>query len=508
MKYLLPALLLVCLSAHAADAPADLLRFTNGDRLDGTFAGLKAGPTILWKRGDVDLPVEFKATQLRQAVLRGGRAAKSFQDFSSIGLTNGDRIPGTLVAINASDVTIETAFAGALVVPRNRVGMIAPNPLGGKMLYNGPFSEEGWSVVAPAEEVKGAPAPIVQGLQQQLQKQDGEPEKVLPWTYSSGSYYSRNGTSALVRDVGMPDRAMMKFRVAWKSRLSLAIAFHADLTPAPKPKPDAANPQNPQNVQLRQEFGSSQNYPKMFGNAYVLNLYSSYMILYRCGYDKDGKPNMERVQSGATNIRLSESGDASVELRCNRLTGDISLFLNDEFAMQWTESVEANGGTYAGRGGGIGFQSQGSGSQVRISDLVVAEWNGMPDAARSLQTDDQDIILLTNGTDRFSGEVSGLSGDKIQLKGRYGNFEFPLREIAEIRFAKNRLAKSSEPPNDAVTVRFQPFGKISGTPSPSEPGAFALNSALAGKMTINLDYAVMLDFKNTNSFLDDWDPEF
>ena len=196
-----------------------------------------------------------------------------------------------------------------------------------------------------------------------------------------------------------------------------------------------------------------------------------------------------------------------MELRCNRQSGDISLFLNDEFAMQWNESPDSDDG-YAGKGGAIGFQVQGPGAPVRISDLVVAEWNGMPDSARSLQTDDQDIVLLTNGTDRFSGEVSGLSGDKLQLKGRYGNFEFPLAEIAEVRFAKKHLTKVAEPPAGQMAVRFHPFGKISGTPSESTKGTFTLTSPLSGKMTINLDYAVMLDFKNTTSFLDDWDPEF
>lgn len=498
MKRLLPALLLGLLPAHAATEPSDLLRFTNGDRLDGAFAGLKAGPVILWKRSDVEQPVEFKATQLRQAVLRGGHASKPLADLSSVALTNGDRIPGTVVALDASNLTIDTAFAGPLVLSRGNVGMIAPNPLGGKILYSGPYSEEGWKIEAPTEEQRMNPSVP---LNDQLKAAAGEPEKAGPWTYSSGSYYSRSGTSALIRDVHMPDRSLVRFQIAWKNRLALALAFHADLKPAPAPKADAAN------MPVRPDFNGTQNFAKLFGNSYVLNLYQNYVILYRSSYDKDGKPSVERIQSGSTSIRLTETGEATVELRTNRQTGDISLFLNGEFAIQWNESPDSASG-YAGKGGAIGFQVQGPGAPVRISDLVVAEWNGMPDSARSLQTDDQDIVLLTNGTDRFSGEVSGLSGDKLQLKGRYGNFEFPLAEIAEVRFAKKHLTKVAEPPAGQMAVRFHPFGKISGTPSESDKGTFTLTSPLSGKMSINLDYAVMLDFKNTTSFLDDWDPEF
>ena len=64
---------------------------------------------------------------------------------------------------------------------------------------------------------------------------------------------------------------------------------------------------------------------------------------------------------------------------------------------------------------------------MSISDVVVSEWNGMPDSARSLQVDDQDIVLMANGTDRFSGKVGGLDDGKIALDGKYGRFQFPAR---------------------------------------------------------------------------------
>ena len=46
----------------AADSP-DLLRFTNGDQLHGTFLGIKEGPQAVWQREDVAAPVDFKTTQ-------------------------------------------------------------------------------------------------------------------------------------------------------------------------------------------------------------------------------------------------------------------------------------------------------------------------------------------------------------------------------------------------------------------------------------------------------------
>nr|MCU0748099.1 hypothetical protein [Akkermansiaceae bacterium] len=38
----------------------DLLRFTNGDQLHGSFLGMKEGPQAVWRRDDVSAPVDFK----------------------------------------------------------------------------------------------------------------------------------------------------------------------------------------------------------------------------------------------------------------------------------------------------------------------------------------------------------------------------------------------------------------------------------------------------------------
>ncbi|BCU75528.1 hypothetical protein [Luteolibacter sp. LG18] len=509
MKRLFPALLLGISPVHSAEeaASADLLRFTNGNRLDGHFGGLKEGPAVVWKRDDVDAPVDFKVTQLRQVVLRSARPAKPLPDLSSVSLVNGDRIPGTITAMDAHEVSIDTVFAGPLVIPRASVSMISPNPLGGKLLFNGPFSEEGWNLTAPEQEEP--PAVKANGNRKDADHADDPPEeKKLPaWSYSSGAWYHRQGATALTRDVHMPDRAMVRFQIAWKSRLALAIAFHADLKKPDKAADDAKNGQG------RPDNGPG--LPMMFGNAYVMNLYPGYVILNRCGYDDNGKPVLERIQSSATNARLPESGEATVEIRCNRKNGEIALFINDEFAAQWTEGTGEGDDGYAGRGGAIGFQvqtlsapGQMANAPVRISDLVVAEWNGMPDAARSLQTNDMDIVLLSNGTDRFSGEVTGLAKGKLQLKGRYGAVEFPMDDVAEVRFARNRLAKAQEPTSNQVQVRFLPFGRLSGATKEGTGSSLILTSPVVGKTKVDLDYAVMLDFKNSNSFLDDWDAQF
>ena len=462
----------------------DLLRFSNGDQLHGSFQGISEGPLLSWQRDDLPAPVEFKPSQVRQIVLRGGRPEVGMPTLSNVVLVNGDKVAGNITSLDADFVTVDTSFAGALKFPRNSVAMLAPSPLGGRVLYQGPFSGDEW-------KVKSLASP----------SEDEKPE----WNFSGAAWYCKRGRTgaALVQEEGMPDRSVLRFNVAWKTRLSLAVAFHADFTNPEEPgeKEDAGKAQG-------RRPGDASSYPWLFGNSYVLQI-ASYVMLYRVGFDSDGSPIVEPIRSSNSNLSLGESGEATVEIRCSRDSGDLSLFVNDEFVSQWSEGAgREDGESYSGKGGGYGFAVQSDNTAVRISEIVLAEWNGMPDSARSLQTDDQDIVLLANGTDRFSGKVGALEDGKVLLDGKYGGFQFPLDDIAEIRFAKNDLVEPTEAAGDHLSVRMRPLGKVSGQPVSGDANSLKLVHPYAGQMTLDLSSAVILEFNPSNSFLDDWDEQF
>jgi hypothetical protein len=490
-------LLATAMLCHGEETRDDLMSFTNGDQLHGRLAGIGAGPSVLWKRGDVGEEVKFNASELRRIVLRGGRAVRSLQTLSHIGTANGDRIPGVIREMDDKRVLLDTAFGGTLEFPREQVGLLAPNPLGGRTLYHGPYDPEEW-VMLNMEHQDGIPAP----------KDDGEEgKKTALWKHTGTAWYWQNkeAGTALVRKSGLPDRAMLRFDIAWKSRLSCTVAFHTDFK-----KPLHAGEEGEQARDRPARVMSSTSLPDLFGQGYALQIYSNYVMLHRMTFDEDGRPGLDRVQTANSSLRLGDSGSATVEIRCNRLSGEILLFINGEFVVQWSEIAVGldHAGGYAGKGDGFGFVVQAEESPMRISEVLVAEWNGMPDAARSLQVEDADIVLLANGTDRFSGKVTGLRAGKLKLEGRYGDFEFPLDEIAEVRFAKSRLAEAPDAASDEIKTRLYPLGRISGQPLSGDGKRLRILSASAGEIDMNLDYAAMLDFRGTESFLDDWDVEF
>lgn len=489
--------------ALMAAAPADLLRFTNGDQLHGEFEGIHKGPQIVWKRDDLAAPVEFKISQVRQIVLHGGHPIKPQTSLSHVALVNGDRIPGKITALNEKSISLDTDFAGPVTISREQVAMLAPNPLGGRIHYHGPFSADDWEMVN-ASFPDGLP-PVKPG---DAEKDDDAPGR---WSFNGAAWYWQNkltGTALIHKNV-MPERAILRFDLAWKNRLSIAVGFQADFA-RPKQGKDDAEPKNaPAKVQ-RFMPGDSAVLPVLFGNAYVMHIFSSHLMLYRTSVDGHGVSSIGRVQVNSNNARLTDTGKATIEIRSNQKSGLISLFIDGEFVAQWSDGGGAMDPTKESpaTGTGFGFVVQSDNSPVRVSDVMVAEWNGMPDSARSLEVDDHDIVLLANGTDRFAGNVKSFADGKIMLENNYGEFKFPLDDVAEIRFARGKLAKESETPADSMTIRFDPLGQVTGIPATCDGKSLQLLHPFAGELNVALDSAVMLDFQPSNTIIDDWDADF
>lgn len=505
--------LILWLSSFAcllAEERPDLLRFTNGDQLHGAFCGIKDGPQAIWQRDDLALPVEFKTESIRHIVLHGGRPLKSLESLSNVTLVNGDRVPGLVTSIDDEQITLETIFAGVLRIPRTQVAIISPNPLGGRVHYHGPFSEDEWKM-KHSQFPDGLPPPDPENPAKPEEDNESDAPDSPPgrWLFSGSAWYwqhKRPGT-ALVRENAMPDRAVLSFDLAWKNRLNFAVAFNADFAAV-----KAKDQENHHGKKIRAMMpGDSSDLPHLFGNSYVLQLASNYLMIFRTSVDKDGNGSVDRGQVNTNNLRLGETGKAKVEIRSNRLSGGISLFINDEFVAQWStkELVEFEAADISKTGSGFGFVAQGSDSPIRISDVVVSEWNGMPDSARSLQVDDQDVVLMANGTDRFAGKVGKLDDqNNVRFEGKHGNFKFPLNDVAEIRFAREKQAVAVETGANNIIIRLAPIGAISGIPVSGDGTTLEILNPIMGEMNLSTAPAVMLEFNASNQFIDSWDVDF
>ena len=492
----------------AQEKTQDHLRFTNGDQLEGRFGGINSSGKIFWERPDIAAPIELQRDKVRQIVLRDARPVSPLTDPCHVTLVNGDRIPGKVAAADEHEMTLESTAAGTITLSRDSIAAISPNPFGGRLLYAGPFDDKGWHIV-PVDKQDGDPfdgdGPGPRGGDKRKNKKDegGKPA----WAHAGAAWYSRGGGDALTYDAGMPDRSLLRFKLGWRSRPTVAVAFHADLTqPGPRKKGEAAEEED------RPPMGVMPNFARLFGTAYVLNFNSGYVHLQRTGFDEDGNPEVERVRVGATTVRLPDTGDALFEIRCDRKEGSISVYINGEFAVQWYTAEEGDapeiGGTsYKAPGGGFGFHVQGGATQIRISDIVVAEWNGMTDSARSMESDQQDIVLLNNGTDRFSGRIRAIHENQVEIEAKYASLKIPMQDVAEIHFAREGRRKDEDTPDSAITVHMQPVGRITGVPLSAADGRIQIETQLAGKIDLDLAPAVVLEFQSAGGFLDEWEDD-
>ena len=503
-----PLIAWVCLMAVAtADKVPDLLRFTNGDQLRGRFMGLKQGPQVIWKNDDLATSADFKVDRIRQIVLRGGRPVSPLTTLAHLTLVNGDRFPGKVTAVDAETITLDTPYAGTIQIPRDQVSILAANPLGGRIFYQGPFSEDEWRIATAF-----TPEQIEELRRNERSK---AARKTGPWLFTGSAWHWQNkhvGT-ALVRDSGMPERSTLRFEVSWKNRLNLTIPFHADFAQSKNKPIDQKKVNNKWHLNPMDASIVSH----IFGNSYVLQLYNNYFSLCRSGVDEPLKADIDRDQRDTRNFRLGDTGTARIEIRSNCRSGEIMLFVNDEFIAQWNgfhlqdENLPRNATEkpFPSKGLGFGFMVLGDNLPTRISDIVVTEWNGMPDAARSLQSDDKDIVLMTNGTDRYAGKVGSLDKEgKVLFEGRHGHFQFPLEDVAEIRFARNNLTSLAAPPPSNLIVRFGPIGSVSGQGISGDENSIELLNAAAGKLKLNTEATTLIEFNPTNMLFDDWNPDF
>jgi len=513
MIRIIPILTLACsLASTAEEAKDDLLRLADGE-LAGHFGGITADGTVLWNRDDGINTMEFKQDKIRQVILRDATSLEASNNTSHITLRNGDRLPATIVAMDEENLTLDTPMAGEVIVARDSIVSVHPNPFGGRLLYAGPFSDEGWEIRSPQKEQDDDEADEEEPQEEGEEKpeegeEEKEEEKPKSWRQIGAKWYFTGGNDVIRRDVGLAESSLVRFTFEWRSRPPIAIALNADFAERPEPEEEEEDDaEDGEKKPPLPRVSSRSNYAQYFGNSLVLTLRSSYAQLLRCGYDKEGNPFSDQIRPSSSNVRFEDTGSADFEIRSNRETGTVALHVNGEFAIQWNlKDHLAEDEEPLPSGGGIGFTLMGSDTPIRISDIVAAEWNGMPDSARSFESEEFDTILLTNGTDRFSGKVRSIKNGKLLIDGRYAELEIPVEEVAQIRFAGS-VIDDDESDDQGLRVHFQPLGRLTGMAGSSDNGTLQINSPMLGDIKVGLDSAVLLEFKAGHGFLNYWDED-
>ena len=530
----------------------DLILFDNGDVMHGVFGGIQDG--LLWERKDIDRPIKFSIPAIRQVVFKGSSGVVMEKETSFITLVSGDRIPGKIVLLDEKSLVIKSSIVGDVTIPREHIKSLSPNPFDGELFYSGPYNSNGWMILDYRKSAKKdeteAKATEDDPPKKEVTEEKGQ-EESSAWIHSGASFYSLDNRALVYPDANMPDIGRLKFKADWKGRLNLTLALHSDFTrvlppekkeePKAEPAEEAEDPVKPKGedeekpeakkepeilnpaplrreklVDLRENIGfqkiawidsSKRTHADMFGTGYTMTLYSSYPNLSRNYFSETGVARTQRMASVRSNISLSEGGDAEIEIRYNRKESIMILFINGNYAAQWNDL-----GGFPGDGTGFGIVNNTSNARVRISEVMITSWNGMTDSANSMVHPDRDLVLLGNGTDRFSGQIIGIEDGVAHLKSAYMDAKIPVKDLSKIILNESSstdleaddLSEDLTWEEDPVTIVYKPFGKIKINPISAKNNLLIGKSPFLGEITVDLSAAAMLRFIEGSPDLSDW----
>jgi len=301
----------------------EILRFRNGDVLFGNLLEMQVGTKLIWYHPNALAQLQFKLDQLRDIRFPSIHSLP-YQDKANceIVLSSNELIRGTFLKADLDTVTVDTGYAGELIIPRQYVVLIKPEPPNLPDIWQGINSLDDWTIgnVDLPGRITGV------------------------WKYHSGSIYATEAAS-LARDIGLPDKASIEMDLEWKGILSIAIALYTDYW-------------EPINLAIKEQEPD-------FGGFYSLAINNSAALL-RSVTKKDPIKQfpMRSVKDLTTQTK------AHIEILVDKTRSLIALIINGEPIEAWEDEDG-----FIGEGRGLRLVHQGQGS-IKISNFKVRQWDG------------------------------------------------------------------------------------------------------------------------------------
>lgn len=462
------------------DLGPDQVTFTNGDHLHGTYLGLNNADTLSWQHTGAKATIEFSNENLHRILFNHGHPSSALSHNGYVKLTNGDLLPGNIETITSTNVALHTDYAGKLNIPRKFVSSITPQSGSETTIYKGPFTTGDWELIDEETDT--------------FQQDDQIPLADHSWEFHSSAWFSTNKKGYLKKqDLILPDQYSITFDLYAKSYSGITLIFAADF-------------KQPLEQNKKSTVSTINSITNNFGSCLLLRISGTSLTLSQYQFNRDGVPQQERLTSTASNRKMIQNQRSRVNVRVDRSKATIAVYLDQIFVSQWQlpkdDPILANNG--------LGFSSYSSRHLSRISDIIIKKWSGLLDDAISFNHDELDIVLMHNGTDRFSGKVSSINNNKLNLTGSYADYTIPLEEIKELTFAAKTLEPNLEPYAKEVSVRFYNLGHISGIPintNHTVKDKLSLKSSILGNIEIKTEFLSELRFSDALFTLDTWTTE-
>jgi hypothetical protein len=427
-------------------AAKDLLLFRNGDRLTGTLLSIDPQNGVRWRHPDARGVIDFNPAYLATIQLPAHASTPPpTVDTCRVRLENGDELRGNVSFTGGDKVVLETAYAGRLEVPRDRVRLIAPVPAAARMIYSGPTGPDGWTFGKVA-------VPLLQAG---------------TWKYSDGAFYATDAAS-IARDVKLPDRARVQFDLAWTGvlgALHLAVALYTDYL---------------QPIALANRVTEPP-----FGEFYSLQLYgamANLMPIQQQGPLKSLGP--------VTVPALGRKNYAHFDLRADKSRHQVALLVDGTLVTNWVDSEP-----FVGTGTAVRFVYAGGGA-IRLSHLRITTWDGQLDAAPVALTNRADDLACLRNGDQVAGRLESVRNGRLTITANGAPLQIPLERVRHIEL---KGGQPNRPPPAPLEVRafFADGGRVTLQLGRWEPDRVAGHSPEFGQAVFDPSVFTLVQFASS-----------
>lgn len=409
----------------------DTMRFVNNDSLHGSFLGYEKEGNVRWKSPESKDPIVFQATNLTEIKLDSHKPPASATPAThAILLTNNDEIPGNLVSMDDKVLTLDTWYAGKLLIPRDMVRTITPLKTSSSILYQGPTSLDGWT---PGPRFNNAVA----------------------WAYRDGSLISTN-YGMIGRDVKLPSLASVDLDVMSRGNSQLCISLYSD----------------------RADNGN-------MTNCYMFQINGSYISLQRLTPNGQNNFGGEQLQLPG-NVMLHDK--MHIGIRMNKDTKTFWLYINGNMVKQWTDPAE-----FAGKGTSLIFMTQQQGGYTRISNIKVSTWDGEIESNHTAGEKAKEDNIKMENQDKVSGKLKSIADGKALFTSSYADLTVPLDRIEEINMSSEGADQAKRNAGD-IRAYFADRGSITMQLESWDEKQATATSPNFGKATFSPDAFQRLQF--------------
>jgi hypothetical protein len=299
-------------------------------------------------------------------------------------LSNGDRIPGQVTAINQDYIKLSTEYAGELKIHRYMVKNIFLNPFAGS-LYFGPKSLEEWT---PPDYYNQKGALKVSN-------------SIL--TFAPGALaaakIARADRMKVSFDIVKPS-SMMNFRFYCLSNKNL---FSDDLEP----------------------------------DTYYLDVSGTTCTLGR-ETDEDGEDSLARFAFPADSL----GAPLRITMYVDRAKIKVGLAINGKMYGIITDEYDI----FAGGGNYIAFRNRGT-SSVSIANISASDWDDGENSSGNQTAKASDMIFFTNG-DKTTGKLIEAVDSVITFKTEYAQMKIPFSKVYQIATSGEIQRRARRQKND------------------------------------------------------------